>query len=107
MRDFGALRIEVFRARLKISSEIVFFKIRALSGTMRAMQLTAALWLAPLQDTLRGHLPRVCFAQIFFGNSQLSLIFGVPNFCSFSLLVLCLFKVQVEATKRKIRDTKN
>ena len=23
------------------------------------------------------------------GNGQLSLIFGVPNFCTFSLLVLC------------------
>ena len=37
----------------------------------------------------------------FFGNGQVSLIFGVPNFCAFSLLVLCLFKVQVEAKKRK------
>ena len=26
----------------------------------------------------------------FFGNGQLSLIFGVPNCCAFSLLVLCL-----------------
>ena len=35
------------------------------------------------------------------GNGQVSLIFGVPNFCAFSLLFLCLFKVQVEAKKRK------
>ena len=40
-------------------------------------------------------------AATFPGNGQLSLIFGVPNFCVFSLLVLCLFKLQVEAKKRK------
>ena len=43
-----------------------------------------------------------------FGNGQLSLIFGVPNFSSFSLLVLCLFKLQVGGGKSaKIRDTEN
>ena len=41
-----------------------------------------------------------CRATLF-GNGQLSLIFGVPNFCAFSRLVLCLFKLQVEAKKRK------
>ena len=45
------------------------------------------------------------------GNGQVSLIFGVPNFCAFSFLVLCRFKLQVEAKKRqklgtpKIGDT--
>ena len=44
-------------------------------------------------------------------TGQVSLIFDVPNFCAFSLLVLCLFKLQVEAKKAqklgtpKIRDT--
>ena len=40
------------------------------------------------------------FPYFSIGNGQLSLIFGVPNFCAFSLLVLCLFKLQVEAKKR-------
>ena len=35
------------------------------------------------------------------GNGQLSPIFGVPNYCALLLLVLCLFKVQVETKKRK------
>ena len=36
-----------------------------------------------------------------FGNGQLSLIFGALNFCTFSLLVLCLFKLQVGAKRHK------
>ena len=40
------------------------------------------------------------FARLF-GNGQVSLIFGIPNFCTFSLLVLCLFMLQVEAKNGK------
>ena len=40
-------------------------------------------------------------ATKFIGNGQLSLIFGVPNFGAFSLRVLCLLKLQVEAKTKK------
>ena len=39
---------------------------------------------------------------LWFGlPGPLLIIFGVLNFYAFSLLVLCLFKVQVEAEERK------
>ena len=53
--------------------------------------------LSPLSQLSILH--RFCVSKV--RNGQLSLIFGVPNFCVFSLLVLCLFKAQVEAKRRK------
>ena len=35
------------------------------------------------------------------GNGQLSLTFGVPNFCGFWPLILCLLKPQVETKRHK------
>ena len=62
-------------------------------------------WGGDRQGTGKSMLTRwseLPFSKVLFiGNGQLSLIFGVPNFCAFSLLVLCLFKLQVEAKKCK------